>query len=71
MLFEKPEWKIEAERRGESLPDWYSLAEASKILEVSQAYLSRLALQKKIVTVKVGTVRFLRAEQIQMLIDKK
>lgn len=71
MDFIKPDWKIEAERRGESLPDWYSLIEASKVLGVSQAYLSKIAIQGKIPTVKVGAVRFMKEEQIQYLMDKK
>ena len=71
MLFEKPDWKIEAERRGESLPDWYTIREAAEIIEVHESYLSQLARADKIVTYKVGKYRFMDAQQIQILLDKK
>ena len=71
MEFIKPDWKIEAERRGESLPDWYSLQEVSVITGYTVSYLGRLARKGKILAVKSGGSMFLKEEQIQILLDKK
>ena len=72
MLFEKPAWKDEAERRGESLPGWYTLEEAAKVLGFADgSYLGRLARARKIVTYKVGAYRLMDSNQIQILVDKK
>ncbi len=71
MLFEKPAWKEEAERRGESLPDWYTIREAAEIIEVHESYLSQLARANRIVTYKVGKYRFMDANQIQELMRNK
>lgn len=69
MDFEKPAWKIEAERRGESLPEYYTVQDAAKILEVSASYIARLARDYKIQAIKVGTVRFIKNEQLPILIN--
>ena len=71
MLFEKPAWKDEAERRGESLPGWYSLQEVAAITGYTVSYLGRLARSGRFITVKSGGSMFAREEQIQMLMDKK
>ena len=72
MEFIKPDWKIEAERRGESLPDWYNLEEAARALGMTTGnYLGRLAKENKIITYRVGKYRFMDEKQIQALMDKK
>ena len=72
MEFIKPDWKVEAERRGESLPDWYTLEETAKILGLADgSYLGRLARGNKIITYKVGKYRFMDCDQIQQLMEKK
>lgn len=72
MDFEKPAWKIEAEKRGESLPGWYTLEEAAKVIGLADgSYLGRLARASKITTYKVGVYRFMDEKQLQALISKK
>ena len=72
MDFEKPAWKIEAERRGESLPGYWTLKEAAQLLGYADiSYLSFLARTHKITTYKIGSARFILPEQLQILIDKK
>lgn len=72
MDFEKPAWKIEAEKRGESLPGWYTLLEASRVLgHADSSYLARLARDYKIVSYKIGKYRLINDEQLQVIIDKK
>lgn len=70
MLFEKPAWKLEAERKAESLPDWYNIAEASTILGVSDSYIKRLCREHDGLAYKSGKSFFLNDMQIQYLIDK-
>jgi len=71
MSFTKPAWKLEAEQRGESLPDWYTLEEAAKVLNLADgSYLGRLARASKITTYKVGKYRFMDAQQLETLIKK-
>lgn len=71
MDFEKPAWKTEAEKRGESLPDWYSLQEVSLITGYTVSYLGRLIRQGKIFAVRSGGSMFVKSEQIQIILDKK
>ena len=71
-MFEKPAWKLEAEQRGESLPEYYTIQEAVRILNhADSSYLSRLAREGRILTYKIGTVRFMKPEQLEGLIHKK
>ena len=72
MEFIKPDWKIEAERRGESLPGYYNLSEVAKILDYKNSnYLSRLALENQIPTYKIGKYRFMTEQQVQIFIENK
>ena len=70
MLFVKPEWKAEAEKRMESIPDWYNIAEASLVLGVSDSYIKRLCRDLNGVAYKSGKSFFLNEVQIQYLMDK-
>ena len=57
---EKPDWKIQAERERKSLPGWYSLTEAKKLLGYTQiSTLSRMIAEGKLLSVKCGTMQFL------------
>jgi AraC-like DNA-binding protein len=69
-MIEKPDWKISAERLMESLPEYWSLPEVSRLLDVSQSYLARLCRAYTILSYKIGTVRFLKDEQILVLMEK-
>jgi hypothetical protein len=71
MLFVKPSWKEEAERRLESLPDWYSLPEVEKATGITRSYIARLCREGRLLGVTVGRVTFLKEEQIQILIEKR
>lgn len=65
---EKPEWKIEAERERRSLPGWYSLTEANRILRYTQiSTLSKMIAEGRLLSVKVGTMQFLDEYQVQEL----
>ena len=69
---EKPSWKIEAERSGNSLPDWYTLEEAAHYLGLADgSYLGRLARESKIITYKVGKYRFMDSKQLEILAEKR
>ena len=70
MTFEKPEWKLEAEKRMESLPNWYNIGEASLILGVSDSYIKRLCRDIQGLAYKSGKIFFLNEVQIQYLMDK-
>lgn len=67
---EKPGWKIEAERIGESLPEYFSLQELSKITEIDSSYLFRLLKKYFIPSYKIGTVRFISLEQANIFLSK-
>ena len=72
MEFIKPDWKVEAERRGESLPGYWTLKEAAQFLGYADvSYLSYLARNNKIPTYKIGSARFLVPEQLSILMEKK
>lgn len=69
-MLDKPSWKIEAEKIGESLPEYWALPEVARLLDVSQSYLARLCRDYVVTSRKVGTVRFLKDEQIEILMEK-
>jgi hypothetical protein len=70
-MIKKPDWKLEAERVGESLPEYWSLTEIARLLDLSgMSYLSRLAKENRFATYKIGQVRFVRNEQLQTVIEK-
>lgn len=69
-MLDKPSWKIEAEKIGESLPEYWSLTELAKYLELANSnYLTRLAKENRFPTYKIGAVRFIKNEQVQMVMD--
>lgn len=69
-MIEKPDWKLEAERVGESLPEYWTLSELSKLYGLANvSYLSRLAKANRFPTYKIGHATFVRHEQIQMVRD--
>jgi hypothetical protein len=66
----KPSWKLEAERVGESLPEYWSFPELARLLDLTTTtYLVRLARESRLPSYKIGTVRFVRHEQIQMVMN--
>lgn len=70
-MIEKPSWKLEAERVGESLPEYWMLSEIARYLGLRDAsYLSRLAKENRFPTYKIGTTRFVKNEQVHMVTDK-
>jgi hypothetical protein len=70
-MIEKPSWKLEAERVGESLPEYWSLTELARYLELANSnYLTRLAKENRFPTYKIGAVRFIKNEYIHMVIKK-
>jgi hypothetical protein len=70
-MIDKPDWKVAAERVGESLPEYWSLTEIARLLDLSgMSYLSRLAKENRFPTYKIGQVRFVRHEQLQTVIEK-
>nr|DAQ24485.1 MAG TPA: regulatory protein [Caudoviricetes sp.] len=72
MEFIKPDWKIEAERRGESLPGYWTFREACRMMDIrSVSYMSMLYTSGKIVAYKVGNICLIKDEQLQMLMDKR
>lgn len=69
-MIDKPDWKLEAERVGESLPEYWSLTELARYLDLaSSTYLTRLARDNRFPNYKVGAVRFVKNEYIQMVKD--
>jgi hypothetical protein len=68
---EKPSWKLEAERVGESLPEYWTLTEIAREIGLSGvAYLSRLAKENRFPTYKIGQTRFVKNEQVPMVMEK-
>jgi hypothetical protein len=69
-MIEKPSWKLEAERVGESLPEYWSLTEIAKHLGLADmSYLGKKAKENRFPSYKVGQVRFVKNEYVQMVID--
>lgn len=72
MEFIKPDWKVEAERRGESLPGYWTFQESCRMLDIrSVSYMSRLAREGKIIAYKVGNTCLIKDEQLQILVEKR
>lgn len=70
-MLEKPLWKLEAERLGESLPEYWTLTELARYLELANSnYLTRLAKENRFPSYKVGAVRFIKNEQVPIVIEK-
>ena len=67
---EKPSWKIEAERNGESLPEYFTFQEIGHITGIPTTYLVRLASKWHLPSYKVGTVRLMKNETFEAFIEK-
>lgn len=71
MEYIKPQWKIRAEQNRASLPGYYTLLEASKLLGYSdQTWLSRLAKEGRLLTYKIGTYRLVSEDIVKILIKE-
>ena len=67
--FEVPQWKLDAEKQGFSLPNFWTASETAKYYDVSQPYISYLVSQNKVWGYKIGQVRILPFEQFQRVKD--
>lgn len=70
MEYIKPSWKEKAEQKGDSLPGYYTLLEASKFLGYSNSsWLSQQIKAGKLISYKIGVYRLLSEDIVKILFE--
>ena len=72
MPIDKPEWKKEAERNRESLPEYYTATEMSKLMGYSSpAYITKLCQSNVIMNISIGRCRFIPDHEVERWVKQK
>ena len=72
MAIDKPEWKKEAERNRESLPEYYTATEMSRLLGYnSPAYITKLCQAGTIMAFSIGRCRLIPDHEVERWAKQK